>query len=248
MKREFFKIKYLSNKEIVKYLSIGALYYFVLSFVFFRSFIVSIMSVVFSIYYLKKSDVKKGVTEKAKLRVQFKEAIYALTSSISGGKSIERAFISSLADLRRVYDEDALIIIYWTEIINKISINIAVEDALLDFARDSELDEIENFAQIFALSKRVGGNLVEIIKNSTCIINEKIELNNDLAVLVASKEYEQRILSFIIPAMIFFFNIFSPAFLSPLYGSLKGRFVMSLALMAYLFSTFIGERIVDIRV
>ncbi len=248
MKKDFFKIKYLSKNEAIKNLFIGCAYYFVLAYIFFKSIPISLFSMIFSFYYLKKADVRMGEKVKISLREQFKEAIYALTSSISAGKSIERAFINSLDDLKMIYAEDELIISYWGEIVKKIAMNIPVEACLLDFAREADLEEIESFSSIFALSKRVGGNLVEIIKNSTAIINEKVDLTNELAVLVAKKQYEQRILAVIIPAMILMFNVFSPEFLSPLYTSLKGQVIMLASLIAYLFSKVIGEKIVDIKV
>ncbi len=248
MKKDFFKIKYLSKNEIIKNIFIGALYYFVLGYIFFRSLPISLCFMIFSFYYLKKADKRKGDELKIQLRGQFKEAIYALTSSISGGKSIERAFINSFVDLREIYEDDALIIYYWGEIVKKIEMNIPIEDCLLDFAKEAELEEISSFSSIFALSKKLGGNLVEIIKSSTATINEKIELTNELAVLVAKKQYEQRILAVIIPAMILLFNVFSPEFLAPLYGNLKGQVIMLFSLCAYLFSKVLGEKIVDIRV
>lgn len=242
------RIRYLSKLEIIKYSLIGALYYFVLTYLFFHSYILSIISLILFYVYLIKMDQKKKDDMDMQLRVEFKEAIYALSSSLGAGTSVERAFIKSYEDLSLVYGESSYILPYWGDVVKKISMNVPLENCLEEMAKDSDLEEIQNFASIFSIGKSKGGNLLEVIKNAVMTIGEKIDLNNELDVLIASKKYEQKILSFIIPAMILFFNIFSPEFLLPLYTNLKGRVIMLIAMLAYLISIKIGEKIVNIRV
>ncbi len=242
------KLRYLSKGEIVKYSIIGAAYYFVLTYLFFRSVSLSLISFSLFYIYLKKMDTRKKKDMDSQLRLEFKEAIYALSSSLGAGTSVERAFIKSYEDLNLVYGQNSYILTYWGELVKKISMNVPLEKCLEEMAEDSDLEEIKNFSSIFSIGKTRGGNLLEIIKNAVMTIGEKIDLNNELDVLIASKKYEQRILSFIIPSMILFFNLFSPTFLLPLYTSLKGRVIMLIAMIAYLMSIKIGEKIVDIRV
>lgn len=242
------RIRYLSKLEIIKYSLIGALYYFVLTYLFFHSYILSIISLLLFYVYLIKMDQKKKDDMDMQLRVEFKEAIYALSSSLGAGTSVERAFIKSYEDLSLVYGESSYILPYWGDVVKKISMNVPLENCLEEMAKDSDLEEIQNFASIFSIGKSKGGNLLEVIKNAVMTIGEKIDLNNELDVLIASKKYEQKILSFIIPAMILFFNIFSPEFLLPLYTNLKGKVIMLIAMLVYLISIKIGEKIVNIRV
>ncbi len=242
------KPKYLSRLEIIKFSIFGAFYYFVLTYLFFKSFIVSFLSILLLFIFLKRMDEKKKKDMDLQLRSEFKEAIYSLSSSLGSGTSVERAFIKSYEDLKLIYDDNSYILPYWESIVKKISINIPLERCLEEFAKEVDLEEIKNFASIFSIGKNKGGNLLEIIRNAVATIGEKIDLNNELDILIASKKYEQKILSFIIPAMILFFDIFSPSFLQPLYISLSGRVVMLIAMLGYLMSIKIGEKIVDIRV
>ncbi len=242
------KIKYLTKTEIAINFLYGIVWYFVLSYLFFKSLTISAICTGLVFYHLKKMDIEKKAQMDIELRKQFKEAIYALTSSLSSGSSVERAFIKSLDDISLVYGSDALIVKYWTEIVKKINMNVPLEQCLEEFAGQTDLEEVHSFVSIFKMGKKVGGNLVEIIKGATSTINEKIEVGNELAVLVTQKRYEQKVLSYIIPAMILFFNVFSPQFLKPLYGNIKGQLIMFVCLLTYLFSIKIGKKIVDIKV
>ncbi len=242
------KFKNLTKIELLKNLFIGAFYCIVLSYLFFKSLIISAFSLAFVYFYIKKADKLKAEQNKDKLREEFKEAIYSLSAALSGGRSVENAFIISLEELKKLYSADEPIVLYWEEIIKKISMNVPIEKALSDFAASVNIEEIDNFVSIFSIAKHSGGNLIEMIKHTTSIINEKLELSKDLKVLVANKKYEQKILMLLIPAMILFFNIMSPALLSPLYQTLNGRIVMMFCLLLYIGSVSIGRKIVDIKV
>ena len=54
--------------------------------------------------------------------------------------------------------------------------NIPIEALLSNFAQRSGVEDIENFANVFATCYRKGGNIKEIIKNTAEIIGDKIEI------------------------------------------------------------------------
>lgn len=138
--------------------------------------------------------------------------------------------------------------IEWQLIIKRISMNEPVESALMDFAQRADIEDIYNFVSVFVMAKRSGGDLVHIIKATTKIINEKIEIQKEIDVLITQKRFEQKILSYIIPGMILFFTVASPKFLEPLYTGFQGRAIMTVALGLYLISATMGKKIVRIEV
>jgi tight adherence protein B len=237
-----------SKKEWILHILWGIAYYFMMGMIFFNNMIlasIACLGVYFHIKTQKSLSIKK---RKHLLREQFREAMYTLSSSLSAGRSAEQACIQTLADLQILYDHQTDIIIEWSLIVKKLNMNETIESALEDFAMRAEVEDIHNFTGVFIMAKRTGGDLIRIIRETTHMINEKIEIQKEIDLLVVQKQFEQKILSYIIPGMILFFQLTSPDFLSPLYETLIGRMVMIFALFLYMLSRKIGEKIVNIEV
>lgn len=226
----------------------GCAVFFAIGMVFFRNFGLAGCSCGLVYLYIKERRSQAIAKRKSLLLDQFKEAMYALTSALSAGKSVEQAFLSSLKDLSSIYVEEEDIIIEWKTICHKLVMNESVEKAFLDFAQRSDLEDVDNFANVFIMAKKSGGNLVEIIEDTSQLISDKIEIQKEIDILIVQKQFEQKILSMIIPGMIIFFGVVSPEFLEPLYTTLSGRGIMVVALCMYLLAHLIGKKIVAIEV
>ncbi|PKM54323.1 MAG: pilus assembly protein TadB [Firmicutes bacterium HGW-Firmicutes-5] len=239
---------YYTKKEWTWHVIWGMAYYFIMGMIFFNHLIlasIACLGVYFHIKAQKALSIKK---RKHRLREQFREAMYTLSSSLSAGRSAEQACIQTLADLQILYDHQTDIIIEWSLIVKKLNMNETLESALEDLALRAGVEDIHNFTGVFIMAKRTGGDLIRIIRETTHMINEKIEIQKEIDLLVVQKQFEQKILSYIIPGMIVFFQLTSPEFLGPLYTTLIGRMVMVFALFLYMLSRKIGEKIVSIEV
>lgn len=239
----------MTMSEVVKYAFIGSLGFFMLALLFYGDLRIAAFLAGIGILYIpiKKQGLIKA--RKRKLKEQFKESLYALSSSISVGKSVELAFIESLNDLKIVfYDHNAFIITEFEIIARKISMNESIESALLDFALRADDEDIMNFTNVFITAKRTGGNLVDIMKYTITSINEKLEIIENINVMITGKKYEQQILALLLPFIILYLNVFSSGFVSALYETLSGRIAMTLALGLYILSFVISKKVVDIEV
>lgn len=237
-----------SKSELLKHVVIGMVYFFAMGMIFYQNLILSSIATLGAIIYVKEQANKLAKQRKEDLLLQFREAMYALASSLSAGRSVEQAFMQSYHDLQIIFDEKTDIRLEWQAIVQKISMNMTIEEALIDFAERADVEDIHNFVSVFVMGRRSGGDLVQIIRESSQLINEKIEIQKEIDILVTQKKFEQQILSYIIPGMILFFTMTSPNFLAPLYAGLSGRVIMTLALALYLISGRIGRRIVEIEV
>ena len=237
-----------TKSEFAKHLLMGAGYFFLMGMIFYQNFFLSLLAVTGTVFYVKEQRRRSIRGRKEVLLLQFREAMYALGSSLSAGRSVEQAFIQSYSDLKIMFDMDQDIMIEWQLIVHKMGMNASIEEALLDFAQRADIEDIHNFVGVFVMGRRSGGDLVHIIKESSQLINEKIEIQKEIDVLVTQKKFEQEILSYIIPGMILFFTVTSPNFLAPLYEGMAGRGIMTLALVLYMVSSRIGKRIVEIEV
>jgi len=244
-----YNIYWLSNFEKIKYGAMGIGGFFLLAMLFYGQLMIALPFSFIGILYIPYQKKILISERKKRLKKQFKEGLYALSSSISVGKSVELAFVEALNDLKIIYyEEDTYIIEEFTYIVRKVSMNDSIESALLDFALRAEDEDITNFTNVFITAKRTGGNLVEIMKYTTTTINEKIEIMENINVLITGKKYEQKILAFLVPFIILYLHVFSSEFLEVMYHSLRGRIAMTVALMLYLVSFIVSKKVVEIEV
>lgn len=237
-----------TKADLFQNICLGCCYFALMGWVFFDHMLLSLMSSGLVYFYLKSKKNEAIKRRKAMLLDAFKEAVYALASSLSAGRSVEQGFVQSLNDLKLLYKDDDDIVVEWQEICRKLNMNETVEASFNDFALRSGVEDIQNFASVFAMAKRSGGNLIHIIGETSILIRDKIDIQKEIDVLVVQKQFEQKILSYIIPGMILFFRLVTPDFLEPLYTTLQGRAIMVIALTMYMFAGKIGKKIVTIEV
>jgi len=238
----------LPKLTLVKTYVMGIVYFFILGLIFYHNILYATVASLGVVFYVKERKKQEIEARKKALVLQFREGVYALASSLSAGRAVEQAFVQSLNDLRIIYDDETDIVKEWQLIVGKVGMNETIEEALIDFSNRAHCDDIYNFVSVFIMAKKSGGDLVRIIRDTTKIINDKIEIQKEIDVLITQKKFEQQILSYIIPGMVLFFTLTSPGFLDPLYKSFSGRGIMTLALSLYIISGQIGKKIVRIEV
>jgi tight adherence protein B len=185
---------------------------------------------------------------KEQLRQQFKQALYSISSSLSAGKSVENAFREAAADLELLDPGRRSDILIELASINRRTENgVPIEKSLADFAVRSGVDEIAQFADAFAVCKRTGGNLAEVMRRTANIIGEKLEIEQEISVMVAQKRFEARALGVVPFLLIAFLAFASPDYMDPLYEG-AGRIVMTLALGLLCLGHWLARKLMEIGV
>lgn len=239
----------MSLKEKIFYALAAAVFLFAIGFVFYRSVVLSLFLTPFSLMYLKIKRKQIIKDRKTTMLLQFKDALYVISSSLSAGKSIENAFSDALKDLKILYfQKEVLIIIELQYILAKLEMNQTVEEILGDFAKRTNIEDIKEFADIFGIAKRAGGNLIDAIKNSSKIITEKIEFKQELNNILAQKKIEQKLLNIIPVVMILVLSWTASGYMEPIFTTIVGRIVMTIALIIIFISHMISKKIIDIEV
>src|SRR5699024_7245564 len=124
-----------------------------------------------------------------------------------------------------------------------------VERAIDDFAKRSDIEDINNFSNVFITCKRTGGDLVKVIKQTSDILSDKIEIQQDIRILVSQKKFESKIMAVAPIGIILMLRISSPEFIAPLFVlGTAGPVVMTVALIFIVLSLFISQKIMDISV
>lgn len=222
---------------------------FVIGVIFYHNVIPALFLTPFALLYPRIRT--KEIIEKRKshLNLQFKDMLYSLSSSLSAGKSVEQAFKEVLKDLSVLYPNPETYIIMEVEyIIRRIEMNETVETALKDLSKRSHLEDIQNFCDVFQTCKRTGGNMVEVIRNTSNIINDKIEIKEEINTLLSSKKFEQKVLTAMPVLMVVLLSLTAADYMAPIFNTIAGRIVMTLAIGIIAAGYFISRKITNIKV
>ncbi len=185
---------------------------------------------------------------KKKLAEQFKESMMILASSLSAGFSIENALAASVKELTVLYGQEGMIVREFSFMVQQIRTNRSVERVLEDFARRSGLEEVLNFAEVFSVAKRSSGDVGGIMRHTAEIIRDKMQVQEEIITMTASRQFEQKIMNMIPFFLVFYIESASPGFFGQMYGTGLGRILMSSCLAVYLISYILARKILDIEV
>ncbi len=223
---------------------------FVIGFIFYQNVILALLFSFIGFYYPKIRKKKLIKKRKAELSRQFQQALFSLSSSLVAGRSIENAFREVTNDLYLLYPGKETLIIREFEQINKLLENReTIESALEDFSRRAGVEDISNFTDVFVTCKRTGGDLVEVIRRTANMINEKFEIQQEISVMVAQKRFESNALAVAPIGIVALLTYSSKDYMEPMYQwSEFGPIIMTICLGILVFSFWICQRIMDIEV
>ncbi len=142
---------------------------------------------------------------KKELLVQFSDLMESLAGSFSAGLNIPDAFMDAYQLLSDQYGETSYISQEIKAILVGLQNNYSIEMMLADFAKRSDLDDIQSFASTFVVCNRLGGNMKSIVTEAKEIISTKIEIEMDIETTITEKKNELNIMMampFIIIAML----------------------------------------------
>ncbi len=196
-------------------------------------------------FYQKEQQRKRNIRL---MGIQFRDAIASVLTNLKAGYSVENAFMEVLKDMELLYGKKSLIAGELSGIKKGIRNNIPIEKLLFRMGRETENPDIQDFAEVFAVAKRSGGNMTEIIARTITVISQKMDVEKEIDVLISAKRMEARIMNLVPFFIIFYINVTSPGFFSPLYHNIFGIALMTVCMGFYVAAYLLSERIVNIYV
>ncbi len=231
-------------KVLFEWLGIDAL----ISYVFYKSYIAFFILMPAMVLYARFRYKSWQRDKRSQLTLQFRESILAVNTALNAGYSVENAFIEAYNDMDKMYGADAPITIEYRTIVLRLRDNEQIEAVIKDFARRSEIEDINDFAAVFESAKRIGGDMSAIIKRAASNISEKIDVKREIETSISSKKLELKIMIAVPFCILLYLQASSADFISVLYHNTVGQIVMSTALIIYLCGIFLAERIINIEV
>ncbi len=195
--------------------------------------------------YQKRRQIERN---RRLIGIQFKDMIASVLTSLRAGYSVENAFIEAQKDMEVLYGKKSLIAVQLSKLEKGIKNNIPIEKLVYRMGEESGNTDIKDFAQVFAVAKKSGGNMTEIIGRTIMVISQKMDVEKEIDVLISAKRMEGRIMNMVPFFIIFYVSITSPGFFSPLYHNVFGIVLMSVCMALYVAAYLLSERIVNIDV
>ena len=181
------------------------------------------------------------------LRLQFRELLDTLTTSLGSGKNVTDSFIAAYDDMKMVYSDASYIANELQVIISGMNNNIPIERLLKDFGERSNIDDIMSFANVFETCYRKGGNIKEIIESTQQIISDKMEVELEIQTIVTSSATEQKIMTVMPIGLIGMIKMMSPEFADNFVTPI-GIMSSTIALVMIVIAYFVGKKITDIKI
>ena len=203
---------------------------------------------IFFFWYLRKKRQELIYKRRAELRVQFGDMVQAVAAALAAGYSAENAVQEARKDLQQQYSLQQDMVQELMTIQRRLDANQTLECCFAEFACRSGLEEAESFAEVFAVGKRSGGDLIEIMKDTARMISESVETQRQVETVLASRRYEWKIMCFLPVVIVVYLRLGSPGFLDALYHNVVGLCVTTVCLTLYVLGIYLGEKLLQIEV
>ena len=234
--------------ELVWCLAAGGSGAVIISWLLYRSWYAMILIVPAVWFYKEDYQKTRAAKGREKLLMEFQDAMQTVSTSLLAGYSMENAWKEAEKEVRELHGEGSLLYAELRQINTAVCMSEPLEKGLMDFAKRSGCEEMESFAEIFSFAKRSGGNFPEIIQTTIKKLTERMEAEREIAVVVAGKKLEGKIMNIMPVFILAYLNLTSGSFLDVMYESFLGRGVMTIALVVYALAVKLSKHILDIRV
>lgn len=181
-------------------------------------------------------------------RCGFRDGMRGISAALSAGYSAENAVREAARELEQLYGSRDKVVKEFRLMVSKLNMNRPVETVLEEAAEELGLEDLKSFAEVFAVARRSGGQLVAIISDTVEVMEEKQATEAEVATMLSGKQFEQRILTVFPLGLIAYLNLSAGDFFSVLYTTVPGRIVMTACLAVYLLAVYLSWRISRIEV
>lgn len=237
-----------SAAQLIRFVLEGCAVLWIVSFLFYDSILPFFLFLLPFLYvYLTKKQKELCKQRKEMMNVQFREAILAVSSHLQAGFSVENAFHEAYRDIRVLYGRDSLMAGELEQLLRRLDNNEQLEQLLSELAARSGLEDISEFAEVFAIARRGGGDIRGVIAKTAKMIGDKIEVRREIETMMSEKKLEQRIMKGMPLFMIGYLSITSKGYFDSLYHKTFGVLLMTGCILVYLFACFLIERILSVE-
>lgn len=237
----------LSKKQELQCFLEGTLLVFLFSYFFYRSYFAVIFLSPLIYFYrdYKKTQIIKSKTEH--VEQQFKEAILAVQTNMQAGYSIENAFVESYQDVVRIYGVNSQMGEELYNLRKGMKNGITLEKLLVDLGNRYPDSEIAEFAEVYSIACKTGNQWNEVISKTVSLITQKIEIKEEIEILIHGKKVENRVMCVIPFFILLYMDVTSKGYFDVLYHNILGIMIMTVCMSIYIFAYLLAQKVTEIK-
>lgn len=236
-------------RELVPEMAVAVLRVVFTGILFFHSWIGCLALSPLALWHLSVGKNKKREKRRSELRLDFRDTVLSIASSLHAGYTIEQSVSIALEDLKRLYPGERRAMeteLLW--MLRKLELNVPIEQLFEDLANRSGLEEIENYATILATVKSQGGNLVRISRETAEHISQKIQMQTEIEQMIAGRKLEKDIMIRMPYFILIYLQLANREYMAVLFHNLPGVLCMAFCLAAIHGADWWSGRITEIGI
>ena len=186
--------------------------------------------------------------QKALLR-EFRDFLFSLSASFATGRHMTEAMEEAEGALHNIYGDKGHMsreIQYMLKAIRETGQSDHMVFA--DFAMRTGLEDVQMLSEVYDACRETGGNMAAAVNKAAALLTEKINIEMEIQTMLSQKKLEGTIIAMMPTAMILFLLLMSPDYLEPMYTTMAGRILMTLALGLNVFAYFWMEKMTNVTI
>lgn len=237
----------LSRVELVQSLAIWGGLIVLITYSFYQSIWFSLLLTPLSILLLSYDKRRLIAKRKQRMKLQLKDMLMSLVSSLAVGRSLENCFAVAGEDMAMLYPHSNVEMMAEISIINqRIRNGEAIELSLQKLAERANIEELTQFVEALQTCKRSGGDLLSVMRRTAAMLSDQITIDNEIQVLIAQKKLEGRMMMAAPFVLLQFLHSMSPDYMAALQTGL-GYVLLTLVLLFLLLLFWVMDKITTIR-
>ncbi|MBS6722041.1 MAG: type II secretion system F family protein [Clostridiales bacterium] len=177
----------------------------------------------------------------------FGQVLQSLMTSLQAGYSLENACRVSLKELAGLYRPDHPTVRQLRQIVRGIELRRSPEQMFMEYAGETQIEEIYEFAVVLHIAKSTGGNVVEILKNSMEHLQSRMEVTKELQVSMSGRIFEKNIMLCMPLGVLLYLRLANPGYVDSLYRIPAGNLLMTGVIAGMILCFFWTEKIMAVE-
>ncbi|SFN95035.1 type II secretion system F family protein [Proteiniclasticum ruminis] len=187
--------------------------------------------------YVRMAKVSRG----KKLNNQLPEALSILSNGLRAGLSFTQSMLVAGKEM-----EDP-IAFEFNKIVRDNSLGKPIDEALSDFSKRTDDEDIDIFVTAILIQRQVGGNLSEILDVLANTIRDRIKLRGDIKTITAQSKMSAVVVGSIPFVLAIILNLLNPEFMLPLFNTLIGNILIGVVLTMQTIGVLILVKIIKVK-
>src|SRR5690606_1558036 len=237
----------MTRVELIQSIGIWSALLILITYSLYQSWLLSLLVTPASILMLSYDRNRLIHKRKQRMKLQLKDILMSLVSSLAVGRSLENCFAVASDDMAMLYPHTNVELIAELDIINqRIRNGETIEDSLQKLAERANIEELTQFVDALRTCKRSGGDLLSVMRRTASMLSDQISIDNEIQVLIAQKKLEGRMMMAAPFVLLQFLHSMSSDYMAMLNSGL-GYVLLTVVLLLLLLLFWIMDKLTTIR-